>query len=57
MPQLSDRITTLNKGGSYGWEASYRARQKVDAALKGATGDEYDIVNGNAFAGSNAHAA
>ena len=57
MLQLSDRITTLNKGGSDGWEASYRARQKVDAALKGATGYDYDIVEGNAFAGSYAHAA
>jgi len=57
MLQLSDRITTLNKGGSDGWEASYRARQKVDAALKGATGYDYDIVEGNVFAGSYAHAA
>ncbi|GGB12960.1 pyridoxal phosphate-dependent aminotransferase [Allosediminivita pacifica] len=29
MPQLSDRITTLNKGGSDGWEVFYRARQMV----------------------------
>lgn len=57
MPQLSDCITTLNKGGSDGWEVFCLARQKVEAALNGAAGDDYDIVKGNAYSGSYAHAA
>ena len=56
MPQLSDRITALDKGGSDGWEVFSRARQMVTAALNDATGHDYDIVRGNAFAGSYAHA-
>ena len=31
MPQLSTRITTLNEGGSDGWEVFYRARAMVAA--------------------------
>jgi arginine:pyruvate transaminase len=31
MPQLSPRITTLNEGGSDGWEVFYRARAMVAA--------------------------
>ncbi|MBW4984848.1 pyridoxal phosphate-dependent aminotransferase [Mameliella sp. CS4] len=31
MPQLSSRITTLNEGGSDGWEVFYRARALVAA--------------------------
>ena len=57
MLQLSDRITTLNKGGSDGWEVLYCARQMVAAAPNGAIGHDYDTVKGNAFAGSYAHAA
>ena len=57
MLQLSDRITTLNNGGSDGWEVLYCARQMVAAAPNGAIGHDYDTVKGNAFAGSYAHAA
>ena len=31
MPQLSTRITTLNEGGSDGWEVFYRARDMAAA--------------------------
>jgi arginine:pyruvate transaminase len=33
MPQLSTRITTLNQGGSDGWEVFYRARAMVSSGV------------------------